>query len=368
MQDVAAHGLPAVDLDEGGAVAPEGREPSRQRRTSGSGWRSPQGWEPGDNTRQTAGRGAAGRGTEASRDGSPEAETTVVEQHELTTIGEISGAAAAGADPKTLYDAVFGNLLERLATADAEERKRLAATKPANVDLPWAAAIAGTVEHAAVTFGLETPAWCEEPNGRLTAAAIGGQTHEEWSEAFPRRARGIRAAGSVPGPGDDREGHGRTDPGAARDARARGSGLGDRRGRRDRETVGGRGPAGPRLHPHERGDVVVYPDAEPAPDHGAEPVRPRAPTKRFRRRRKKAQRKPFTVYQIRHSFATWLRHAGADLADIQDLYGHADAATTRIYAAPTLAKQGDAIQRLRLVSSLPSECDITRAQRFPHLV
>ena len=41
----------------------------------------------------------------------------------------------------------------------------------------------------------------------------------------------------------------------------------------DRETVGGRGPAGPRLHPHERGDVVLYPDAEPAPDHGAEPVR-----------------------------------------------------------------------------------------------
>ena len=63
----------------------------------------------------------------------------------------------------------------------------------------------------------------------------------------------------------------------------------------------------------------------------------------------KAGRMPFTVYQIRHSFATWLRHAGADLADIQDLYGHADVATTRIYAAPTLAKQRDAIQRLRVV-------------------
>ena len=64
---------------------------------------------------------------------------------------------------------------------------------------------------------------------------------------------------------------------------------------------------------------------------------------------RKAGRSPFTVYQIRHSFATWLRHAGADLADIQDLYGHADAATTRIYAPPTLAKQRDAIQRLRVV-------------------
>ena len=65
---------------------------------------------------------------------------------------------------------------------------------------------------------------------------------------------------------------------------------------------------------------------------------------------RKAKRQPFTVYQIRHSFAAWLRHTGADLADIQDLYGHADAATTRIYATPTLAKQRDAIQRLRVVS------------------
>ena len=63
-----------------------------------------------------------------------------------------------------------------------------------------------------------------------------------------------------------------------------------------------------------------------------------------------AGREPFTVYQIRHSFATWLGHAGADLADIQDLYGHTDAATTRIYAAPTLTKQRDAIQRLRLLT------------------
>ena len=66
---------------------------------------------------------------------------------------------------------------------------------------------------------------------------------------------------------------------------------------------------------------------------------------------RKAGREPFTVYQIRHSFATWLRHAGADLADIQDLYGHTDASTTRIYAAPTLAKQREAIQRLRVVSA-----------------
>ena len=62
---------------------------------------------------------------------------------------------------------------------------------------------------------------------------------------------------------------------------------------------------------------------------------------------RKAQRQSFTVYQIRHSFATWLRHAAADLADIQDLYGHADTATTRIYATPTLTRQRDAIRRLQ---------------------
>ena len=72
--------------------------------------------------------------------------------------------------------------------------------------------------------------------------------------------------------------------------------------------------------------------------------------KAIRTAARKADLEPFTVYQIRHSFATWLRHAGADLADIQDLYGHTDSTTTRIYAAPTLAKQRDAIQRLRVVT------------------
>ncbi len=72
--------------------------------------------------------------------------------------------------------------------------------------------------------------------------------------------------------------------------------------------------------------------------------------KAIRTAAQKANREPFTVYQIRHSFATWLRHAGADLADIQDLYGHTDPTTTRIYAAPTLAKQRDAIRRLRVVA------------------
>ena len=69
----------------------------------------------------------------------------------------------------------------------------------------------------------------------------------------------------------------------------------------------------------------------------------------------RAGREPFTVYQIRHSFATWLRRTGADLADIQDLYGHTDAETTRIYAPPALAKHRAAIERLRHIDTSPPE-------------
>ena len=62
---------------------------------------------------------------------------------------------------------------------------------------------------------------------------------------------------------------------------------------------------------------------------------------------RKANREPFTVYQIRHSFSAALRRTGADVADIQDLYGHTDPEITQIYAPPTLAKHLSAIERLR---------------------
>ncbi len=56
---------------------------------------------------------------------------------------------------------------------------------------------------------------------------------------------------------------------------------------------------------------------------------------------------PFTVYTLRHTFAAALRRTGADVADIQDLYGHMDPDVTRIYAPPALAKHLAAIERLR---------------------
>jgi len=60
-----------------------------------------------------------------------------------------------------------------------------------------------------------------------------------------------------------------------------------------------------------------------------------------------AGRPAFTTYQIRHSFATGLRQSGADIADIQDLYGHMNAEMTKIYAPAQMKKHRDAIERLR---------------------
>ena len=62
---------------------------------------------------------------------------------------------------------------------------------------------------------------------------------------------------------------------------------------------------------------------------------------------RRAGRPAFTTYQIRHSFAAGLRRAGADVADIQDLYGHTRPETTMIYAPPELAKHLAALERLR---------------------
>ena len=68
--------------------------------------------------------------------------------------------------------------------------------------------------------------------------------------------------------------------------------------------------------------------------------------KALKRAADKTGHAPFTVYQIRHSFATGLRRAGTDVADIQDLYGHTNPETTMIYAPPQLDKHAEALERL----------------------
>ena len=60
----------------------------------------------------------------------------------------------------------------------------------------------------------------------------------------------------------------------------------------------------------------------------------------------RAGRAPFTIYQIRHSFAAGLRRSGTDVADIKNMLGHMDEAMTEIYAPPDLKKHRDAVQRM----------------------
>ena len=76
--------------------------------------------------------------------------------------------------------------------------------------------------------------------------------------------------------------------------------------------------------------------------------------KALERAARKAGRPGFTVYQIRHSFATGLRRTGSDVADIQDLYGHTDPETTMIYAPPQLKKHAAAIARLERADRAPA--------------
>ena len=76
--------------------------------------------------------------------------------------------------------------------------------------------------------------------------------------------------------------------------------------------------------------------------------------KALRATARRAGRLPFTVYQIRHSFAAGLRRTGTDVADIQDLYGHTSPETTMIYAPPELPKHRAAMERLRQNDGLNS--------------
>lgn len=75
---------------------------------------------------------------------------------------------------------------------------------------------------------------------------------------------------------------------------------------------------------HRRSEVLVFANQEGNRDtHILE---------RLKKLCRKANIKPSTVHALRHSFGAHLRMAGASLADIGDLLGHKDLATTQIYA------------------------------------
>ena len=84
----------------------------------------------------------------------------------------------------------------------------------------------------------------------------------------------------------------------------------------------------------------------------------RRANKALRGAAKRAGRPAFTVYQIRHAFATGLRRTGSDVADIQDLYGHTDPETTMIYAPPQLQKHAAAIGRLQRADRAPAPVSV----------
>jgi integrase len=56
----------------------------------------------------------------------------------------------------------------------------------------------------------------------------------------------------------------------------------------------------------------------------------------------------FNPYKLRHSFATRMRRAGADLADVQALLGHKSPKTTARYAEVSVDKLVTAVQRMEL--------------------
>lgn len=116
------------------------------------------------------------------------------------------------------------------------------------------------------------------------------------------------------------------------------------------------GPAAIRVPAGKRGRIVLCPLATPEAKAAGAAFRampaawgewscPSA-NKALTTACEKAGVRPFTVYQIRHSFALALRAAGADLADVQALLGHVDQRTTLRYAPTIDLKLQAAVARL----------------------
>ncbi|PSK64982.1 Tyrosine recombinase XerC [Micromonospora sp. MH33] len=82
------------------------------------------------------------------------------------------------------------------------------------------------------------------------------------------------------------------------------------------------------------------PPAQPGPTPGCssskpteQPWHPNAVTDRFENLVRDAGLPPIRLHDLRHCAATYLKAAGADLKDIQELLGHSSAAMTDVYTS-----------------------------------
>ncbi len=71
--------------------------------------------------------------------------------------------------------------------------------------------------------------------------------------------------------------------------------------------------------------------------------------------RKLARVKPFTPHDLRRSFGTHLLQAGADIFMVQELMGHSDIATTKIYDRRAEEEKKQAIQKFPTLSLFTKE-------------
>ncbi|MCF6164811.1 tyrosine-type recombinase/integrase (plasmid) [Furfurilactobacillus rossiae] len=109
-------------------------------------------------------------------------------------------------------------------------------------------------------------------------------------------------------------------------------------------------------HIHNRDLIYIYQQGKSV----GKTIRGDSINRAFTRIAKRAGLPQITVHDIRHSYAVRSRTAGVSLDDIQDLLGHSDPSTTRIYATVTPEIKQNAVSKLdeldaEIVKSNPND-------------
>jgi integrase len=103
-------------------------------------------------------------------------------------------------------------------------------------------------------------------------------------------------------------------------------------------------------------DAMQIPERKRKKDRGAlfGGITPAQLSMKFIRACRDAGVEDFSIHDLRHCHASWLRMQGADLLDIKDLLGHADLRMTARYAHLSQAHLAEASARLNGVFRLPA--------------